>query len=181
MSSIKLAKGNSISDWEVVGSLLFKPNTENTDIQKETSFYRRTNNGKSQIYYIGYTDNSYKSQIFLAEADSLDGRYYQIPAPVVPRGELAGKDVYSITSPSIVEHNGILHMVFIGWNDSPEKVSEVWIIGAKSTDDGYSWSDFEIVDTPIGMEGQVTKTLDGKFVAVRTGEYMERAKQSNKN
>lgn len=170
-SSIKLAKGNSLTDWEVLGSVLSQPNSENTDIQKETAFYRRANNGKHQIYYIGYEDSTYKSQIFLAESNTINGNYQQIPIPIIPRGTIAGKNVYLITSPSVVEHDGLLHMMFIGWNDSPENVTEVWMIGATSIDDGYTWSDFQIVDTPIGMEGQVTKTPDGNFVAVRTGDY----------
>ncbi|MCG8573708.1 MAG: family 43 glycosylhydrolase [Flavobacteriales bacterium] len=172
VSSIKLARGNSLTDWEILGPILSEPNSENTDISKETSFYRKADNGKHQIYYIGYTDGStYQSQIFLAEADSIDGVYSQIPTPVVPRGEIAGKNVYLITSPSVVEHDGLLYMMFIGWNNSPENVSEVWMMGATSNDDGYTWSDFQIVNTPIGMEGQVTKTPDGKFVAVSTGDY----------
>lgn len=174
-SSIKLANGNSITNWEVETNLLFEPNSENTDIQKETAFYRKANNGKHQIFYIGYqSSTTYQSQIFLAESDNLNGSYTQISEPVVPRGNLAGKLVYCITSPSIIQHNGLLHIMFIGWNASPENVSEVWMIGATSDDDGYTWSNFQIIDTPIGMEGQVTKTPDGNFVAVRTGEYEDK-------
>jgi hypothetical protein len=170
-SSIKLAQGKSIGNWEVLGSVLSRPNSEGSDIQKETSFYRRAKNGKHQIYYIGYTESTYKSQVFLAESNNLHGGYKQIATPVVPRGNIAGKEVYLITSPSIVEHQGLLYMVFIGWNGSPENVSEVWMMGATSNDDGYTWSNFRIVDTPIGMEGQVTKTPEGNFVAVRTGDH----------
>ena len=78
-----------------------------------------------------------------------------------------------MTSPSVVEHEGVLYMVFIGWNAKPNEVTEVWIIGAKSTDEGHNWSDFQLVDTKIGMEGQITKNLDGSYVAVRTGEYKD--------
>lgn len=171
-SSIKLAAGTSISNWNVETALLFEPNSENTDIHKETPFYRKAANGKHQIFYIGYQDNtSYRSQIFLAESNHLNGPYDQMPEPVVPRGNLAGKTVYCITSPSILEHNGLLYITFIGWNASPQDVSEVWIIGATSTDEGHSWTDFQLIETPIGMEGQVTKTADGSFVAVRTGQY----------
>ncbi|MEL6866147.1 MAG: hypothetical protein AAFP19_17090, partial [Bacteroidota bacterium] len=113
----------------------------------------------------------YKAQIFLAEADELTGPYTQNAAPVVSRGNLAGKSVYCMTSPSIVEHEGFLHLSFIGWNASPSEVTEVWVIGALSNDEGRSWSNFRIVDTPIGMEGQLTKRGERDFVAVRTGVY----------
>jgi hypothetical protein len=62
-------------------------------------------------------------------------------------------------------------MTFIGWDNSPNNVTEVWVIGATSNDEGYTWSNFQIVDTRIGMEGQVTKVNDDKYVAVRTGEF----------
>jgi len=142
------------------------------NVHKETSFYRKAQSGKHQIYYIGYeNEETYESQIFLAESDALDGEYQQNPKPVVPKGTIAGKSVYCMTSPSIVEHEGLLYMTFIGWNASPQKVSEIWLLGATSVDEGHTWSDFQIIDTPIGMEGQVTKHPDGRFVAVRTGDY----------
>lgn len=172
LSSIKLAKANSLTDWEPVAPLLYEANEDLSDLSKETSFYRRTQAGTHQIYYIGYEDGAtYQSQIFLAESDELEGPYTALPAPVVPRGLMAGKDVYLITSPSVVEYDDMLYMTFIGWNDAPELVTEVWMMGATSTDDGHSWSDFQIVDTPIGMEGQVTMRPDGGFVAVRTGDH----------
>lgn len=170
--AIKLASGASWTGWTKARTLLSTPNSAGTDAYKETSFYRRSATGKHQIYYIGYADEeSYQSQIFLAEADSLTGQFVQNVQPVVPRGTIAGKSVYCMTSPSIVEHDSLLYMVFIGWDNSPTKVKEVWLLGATSTDDGHTWSNFQNVTTPIGMEGQLTKTPDGDFVAVRTGEY----------
>jgi hypothetical protein len=173
--SIKLASGNSWSDWKKAKTLIHEPNSAGTDVFKETAFYRKSSTGKHQIFYIGYEkEETYESQIFLAEADSLNGEYYQYPQPVVQRGMIAGKNVYCITSPSIVEHEGELYMVFIGWNAKPNEVTEVWIIGAKSTDDGLNWHEFQLVDTRIGMEGQLTKISDGNFVAVRTSEYKDK-------
>lgn len=173
-SSIKLASGTSMSDWKKNTALVFDANADNSDIQKETAFYRKATNGKHQIYYIGYIDNTtYRSQLFLAESDNLIGPYTQITQPIVPRGTIAGELVYCITSPSIVEHEGKLYMVFIGWNDNPNDATEVWAIGAISNNDGYSWSNFQLVDTPITMEGQITKTPNGNFVAVRTAEYQD--------
>ena len=174
-SSIKLAQGTSPSSWEKEGPLLYEVGPSGKDVHKETAFYRKASNGKHQIYYIGYVDGqTYQSEVYLAEADQLTGPYMQIQNPVVPRGTLAGKDVYLITSPSIVEHQGKLFMCFLGWNDAPDEVSEIWVIGATSTDDGHTWTDFQIVDTRIGAEGQVTKIKENEFVAVRTGPYEDK-------
>ena len=76
-----------------------------------------------------------------------------------------------MTSPSVFEHNGLLYLTFIGWNDSPNKVSEIWTLGATSSDDGHTWSNFQEIETKIGMEGQVTKARDGTFYSVHTGDY----------
>ena len=73
-----------------------------------------------------------------------------------------------MTSPSVVEHEGTLHLVYLAWNASPDEVSEVWVMGATSTDDGRSWSGIHEVEVPIGMEGQLTKGPDGAFYATAT-------------
>lgn len=172
VSSIKLATGSNASNWEKNTSLLFLPGPSGLDINKETAFYRTTAAGLHQIYYIGYPDETtYEAQIYLAESDSLHGPYSQQVQPVVASGTMAGVQVYCITSPSVVEHNGVLHLAFLGWNAPPNAVTEVWVIGATSVDEGHTWSDFQLVDVPIGMEGQITKAPDGTFVAVSTGDY----------
>ncbi len=172
---IKLASGLDWTSWEKVNAVVYENLPSGEDTHKETPFYRLADNGKHQIFFIGYDDEvTYKSQVFMAESDNLEGPYTTIETPVVPRGEIAGKDVYLITSPSIVEHDGVLHMAFLAWNASPEEVTEVWVMGAKSVDDGYTWSDFEEVECPIGMEGQLTKGNDGKYYAVSTQEYEDR-------
>jgi len=171
-SSIKYAKGSSLTSWEIQEPLLFETGPSNLDIHKETSFYRKTADGKHQIYYIGYPDgDTYESQIYLAEADEISGPYEQMAEPVVPRGQIAGKEVYLMTSPSVNEHEGQLFISFIGWDAPHDNVTEVYILGAVSTDEGKTWSDFKEVDTPIGMEGQVTSHPDGGFVAVRSGDF----------
>ena len=171
-SAIKLATANTWNDWKMDRPLVFLTGASGLDSHKETGFYRKADNGKHQIYYIGYDDeNTYEAQIYLAEADSLVGQYTQTSQPVVAKGMIAGKNVYCMTSPSVVEHQGQLYMTFIGWDASPNEVTEVWVIGATSADDGHTWSEYQIVDTRIGMEGQVTKTFDGQYVAVRTGDY----------
>lgn len=170
--SIKLATGTSLTDWSVTGDLLTEPGPSGLDIYKETSFYRKADNGKHQIFYIGYDDEAtYEASIYLAEADELEGPYTQMEAPIIPRGTIAGQEVYMMTSPTIMEHDDKLYMAFLGWDASPEEVTYVWILGAVSEDDGYTWTDFQEVTTPIGMEGQVTKAPDGTFYAVRTGDY----------
>ena len=170
--SIKMASGSSVNDWQIQTTLLNEVGPSGKDINKETAFYRRTPEGKHQIYYIGYEDEeTYQSEIYLAEADQVEGPYTQFAEPVVPRGNIAGENVYLITSPSVVEHEGILYMTFIGWNASPNEVTEVWVIGTTSANQGHTWSGFQKVDARIGMEGQLTKIADGEFVAVRTGEY----------
>jgi len=79
-----------------------------------------------------------------------------------------------MTLPSVVEHEGLHYMTFIGWNAAPNEVSEVWVIGATSSDDGKTWSDLQLVDTRILMEGQVTKAPNNTFVAVRTGTHQNK-------
>jgi len=170
--AIKLASGNSWNSWTNGISLIHLTGPSGLDSHKETGFYRKSSTDKHQIYYIGYNDeNTYEAQIYLAESDSLNGQYSQMTQPVVSKGMIAGKNVYCMTSPSVVEHQGLLYMTFIGWDASPNNVTEVWIIGATSSDEGHTWSNYQLVDTKIGMEGQVTKTTDGKFIAVRTSDY----------
>lgn len=170
--AIKLARSFTLNNWEPSMTLLGSVGPSGLDSHKETGFYRRSSNGKHQIYYIGYdSEATYEAQIFLAEADSIRGPYTQMNAPVVSKGTIAGKDVYCMTSPSVVEHQGTLYMTFIGWDDSPNNVTEVWVMGATSNDEGHTWSNFQIVDTRIGMEGQVTQVNNSEFVAVRTGEF----------
>lgn len=169
---IKLASGNSLTEWQTELILLDSVGPSGLDIGKETCFYRKANNGKHQIYYIGYPDeSSYEAQIYLADADNLEGPYTQMSIPVISKGIIAGKKVYTMTSPSIVEHNGNLYMAFIGWDNNPSSVTEVWTLGAISNDDGYTWSEFQEIETRIGMEGQLTKGNDGQFYSVRTGDY----------
>lgn len=169
--SIKLAKGNDWDEWEEQASLLFETGPSGLDISKETPFYRFAADGKHQIYYIAYPDgDTYASQIYLAESDNLEGPYVQYQEPIVPLGLIANRQVEVITSPSVVEHEGVLYLLFLGW-DSFANVSEVWVLGATSVDDGRSWDNFEEVNVPIGMEGQITKAPDGTFCSVRTKEF----------
>lgn len=173
--AIKLAETNTLNNWSPSKTLLSAAGPSGLDVYKETGFYRKSSNGKHQIYYIGYPDEAtYEAQIFLAEADSLDGAYAQMNSPIVSKGIIAGKDVYCMTSPSVVEHQGLLYMTFIGWDNSPNSVTEVWVMGATSEDHGHTWNNFQLVDTRIGMEGQLTKLSDNSYIAVRTGDFEDK-------
>lgn len=171
--SIKLARANAQGEWEEQ-SVLLGPSLGHDALQyleKETAFYHLAANGEHQIYFIGYPDQTtYESQIFLATSNQLEGPYTILPQPVVNRGVIANKSVATITSPSIMEVDGNLQMVFLGW-DSFANVSQVYSIGATSVDNGRTWGNFQVVEVPIGMEGQITRTPSGRYVATRTGEY----------
>ncbi|MDC3351871.1 hypothetical protein OAV92_01375 [Crocinitomicaceae bacterium] len=175
VSSIKLATSYTWIDWDTSGTLLGAVGPSGKDVEKETSFYRKRIDGVHQIYYIGYPNNeTYEAEIYLAESYHIEGPYEQKDAPIIPRGTIAGKEVYCMTSPSVVEHEGLLYMCFLGWNAAPDKVTEVWTFGAISENGGATWSSFEEIDCPIGMEGQITKGPDNRFYAVSTGAYDNR-------
>lgn len=174
-SAIKYATGTSWTNWKIEGNLLDEAGPSGKDVFKETAFYYLTEDGKHQIYYIGYPDEeNYEAEIYRAEAESFEGPYLISEQPIVKKGIIADKNVYTMTSPSVVEHDDVLYLSFIGWNNSPEEVTEVWIMGCTSTDQGQTWSEIKEVECPIGMEGQITKGPDGKFYAVSTGEFSKK-------
>ncbi|MEL6344184.1 MAG: hypothetical protein AAFV53_13775 [Myxococcota bacterium] len=169
--SIKLADGQGWDRWSANQTLLGEPGPDGQATNKETAFYRLADDGTHQLYFIGYDDEeAYHAEVYLAEASALEGPWTILPEPVVPRGMQAGRDVYLITSPSVVEHDGQLMMTYLGWNGFAD-VTAVWALGAISTDNGRTWGDVQEIDAPIGMEGQITKGPDGRFYAARTGEF----------
>jgi beta-xylosidase len=176
-TSIKMAVGSSFDTWEEVGTILPGDTTPGGERSgKETAFYHYAEAiDTHQIYYIGYADgdsqNAYEAEIYLARADSVEGPYEMADTPIVPNGSHAGHEVHLMTSPSVVEHEGDLYLTFIGWDAPPDVVTEIWMMGAVSTDNGQTWSAVEEVETPIGVEGQVTKGPDGMYYALRTGDY----------
>jgi len=168
----KLATGTDWDIWEREGAVMAPAGEDDPDRYKETPFYRVASDGTHQLFYIGYPEEEeYQSQIYLATSDTLEGPYVRTGDPVVPRGEQDGKDVYLMTSPSVVEHEGELFMVYLAWNDSPRRVDTVWVMAATSSDDGYTWGDIREVEVPVGMEGQITKGPDGKFYATSMRGY----------
>ena len=169
-ASIKLATGEDWDLWAATETLI--AGTEPAQaLFKETAFYRLADSGSHQVFFIGYADEeTYQSQIFMAEADSLLGPYEIRPDPIVTRGEQDGRDVYLMTSPTVNDHEGTLFMSYLAWNDAPSRVTEVWVMAVTSLDDGQTWSDPREVEVPIGMEGQVTQGPDGRYYAVSVQE-----------
>ena len=157
--------------WPEGAPLLGASTGHDAPLSKETPFHHQAANGEHQIYFVGYADEeTYESDIYLAVSERLTGPYQILPAPVIKRGALAGRQVELITSPSVIEHDGVLHMLFLGW-DGFKDVTQVWSLGAISTDNGRSWSSFQETGAPIGMEGQVTPAPDGRFAAVRASGH----------
>lgn len=169
-STIKLAIGNDHTDWKINKILLSGSNSGDLDLNKETSFYRLADSGKHQIYYIGYEDeNTYMSQIFMAEADSLEGPYSLPTEPIIRTMVQDGLDVKTMTLPSIVEHLGKLYMVYCAWDAFPDP-SIVRVHGATSDDDGQTWDIIGEVEVPSCMEGSFTKGPDGLFYSIAQTE-----------
>lgn len=169
--AIKLASATDLGAWEPQQTLLGMSTGHDVPRNKETAFYHLTDGGEHQIYFIGYEDEeTYEASVYLATSANLDGPYTILPDPVMPRGLMADRQVYLITSPSVVAHDGVLHMAFLGWNGFAD-VTAVWVFGAVSSDAGRTWQDIAEIDVPIGMEGQITPHPDGGYVAARTGNY----------
>lgn len=169
-ASILLASGNDFDEWNFDQRLLFETGPSGLDNYKETAFYHYSN-GIHTIYYIGYSAVDYSNNaLYRADATSLRGPYTQYADPIFAPGNLAGREVEIITSPSVVEHDGQLYLVFLGWDAFPEPEA-VWVFGATSDDNGITWNNLQEVTVPIGMEGQLTKTPNGDFVAVYTTDF----------
>jgi predicted GH43/DUF377 family glycosyl hydrolase len=169
-SSIKLAFGTDWTTWEEWGALLGPSKQPDAITHKETAFYFRASSTDHRIYFIGYTDeDTYQSNVFMAQAPDLLGPWEIIPEPIIARGPTAGRDVYLITSPSVVAYDGGLVMAWLGWNGF-EDVTEVWSFTATTQLGSQVWHNIAETDIPIGMEGQITERPDGGFVAVATRE-----------
>ncbi len=75
-ATIKLASLDANGQWHPDTELLLGSASNDLDLNKETSFYRLADSGKHQIYYIGYASGDvYNSQIFMAQANQLEGPY----------------------------------------------------------------------------------------------------------
>lgn len=169
-SSIKLALGTDWTTWEQWGVLLGPSQQPDAVRHKETAFYFRASPTDHRIYFIGYdAEDTYQSSIYMAQAPDLLGPWAITPDPVIARGVTDGRDVYLITSPSLVEHDGNLVMAWLGWNGF-EDVTEVWSFTATLHHESQVWGNIHEMDIPIGMEGQITKRPQGGYVAVSTKE-----------
>lgn len=169
-SSIKLALGTDFSTWQEWGVLLGPSQQPDAVVHKETAFYYRASATNHRIFFIGYDDeDTYQSNIYMAQAADLLGPWTINPGPVIARGPTDGRVVYLITSPSVVEYDGQLVMVWLGWNGF-EDVTAVWTFSATSSLERQDWEEIRETNVPIGMEGQITQRPDGGFVAVATQE-----------
>lgn len=169
-SSIKLAYGESWSEWEEWGVLLGPPRQPEVALHKETAFYLRLGPEDHRIFFIGYADEElYQAEVYMAEAPALTGPWTIAPEPVVRRGTTDGREVYLITSPSVVAHEGRLVMAYLGWNGF-EDVTAVWSFVSHAGPEGRDWGAGREAAVPVGMEGQITRRPDGGFVAVATRE-----------
>jgi len=178
-TSIKMANGSAYDIWKELGLLLPGDHTPTGEASgRETAFYHFVpSSNKHQIYYIAYQaedpDTAYAAEIYLAEADSIEGPYSMPENPIVSRGTLAGEDVHLMTSPSVVEHEGRLYLAFLAWNAPPTVVTMVWPMGTVSEDNGQTWGPVRKIEAPIGMEGQITKGPDGLYYTVSTRDYLD--------
>ncbi|BAM05040.1 glycoside hydrolase family protein [Phycisphaera mikurensis] len=173
--ALKLATRGAAGGWAPGRTIEILRPAGAPAISRETGFHRATAGGRHRLWYIAYADEaSYEAQLHVAEAASAEGPYRERPGPVVERGHLAGAFVHCVTSPSVVEHEGTLHLVFLAWDAPPDRVTRVRVLGATSADGGTTWSEPAEVDCPIGMEGQVTPRPGGGFVAVRTDAHGDR-------
>ncbi len=168
--AIKLARGKDWHNLTPAQILIDATDAPGVPLNKETPFYHQTDAGEHQIYFIAYDDeDSYRSQIYRATSDALTGPYVTQPDPVVGLGEMAGETVRVITSPSVIAHDGMLHIAFLGWNGFHD-VTQVWTLGATSVDGGATWNTIRKITAPIGMEGQITAMPNGGYVAAATTE-----------
>lgn len=169
-SSIKLALGTDWDRWQEWGVLLGPSQQPDAIAHKETATYLQVGPDDHRIFFIGYADQStYEAEIYMARAPALTGPWTITPEPVVRRGPTDGRDVYLITSPSVVVKGDNLVMAYLGWNGF-EDVTEVWSFVTRSPLDGRGWSQARQSSVPIGMEGQITPHPNGGFVAVATRE-----------
>ncbi|MDH5738725.1 MAG: family 43 glycosylhydrolase [Nitrospira sp.] len=139
-------------------------------LNQETAFYYKTPGGAHHIYYIGYdgtAEGAYVAQIYRAiSASNVLGPYTRETTPVVALGAGGSDDDSAMTSPSIVEYNGVLYMVYTGWGDSPNSPDPaVTTMYATSSNNGttwvkqgsLSWNDI------FGVEAHIEKGPDGFY------------------
>lgn len=139
---------------------------------QETAVYYKTPGGQHQIYYIGYdSEATFQSQIYRATASSIEGPYTREATPVLSFGASGSYDDAAMTSPSIVEHQGVLYMCYVAWADSPTGPSPTVInAGATSSDYGATWTKTGTISFSdiFGVEAHIEKGPDGKFYRVAT-------------
>ncbi len=173
--AIGMATSSDLVNWKPIadsehpnGIVLQGAGPSGKDLHLETAFYRKANDGKHQIFYIGYPEESaYHTAIYKAEASKVQGPYVRESDPVIS-WSAGGLDATAMTSPTIVEHAGKLYMSYIGWEAYPD--GPVHIVGMTSTSDGRAWGDKVDLgwDDNFGVEAHMEKGPDGRFYRVGT-------------
>lgn len=166
-ASVDLVNWTPIADAQYPSGIVLRgAGPGGLDSHLETAFYRKTDDGKHQIFYIGYTDETtYRAAIYKAEASSARGPYTREAEPIIAWSP-GGADATAMTSPTIAEHDGVLYMSYIGWETYPD--GPVHIIGATSSTDGRSWEKQGDLgwDDIFGVEAHTEKGPDGRFYRV---------------
>ena len=77
-------------------------------------------NNEYHLYYIGYPESNfdngiYESEIGLATGTQITSLQRVDSAPTIPRG--GPKDQDALTSPTVINHNGLYYMMYTGWTD----------------------------------------------------------------
>jgi hypothetical protein len=171
--AIAMATSTNLIDWTLDddaelenGVVLQGAGPSGNDLYLETSHYRRADDGKHQIFYIGYPNEAeYHAAIYKAEADDVSGPYERESEPVI-NFTAGGADAQSMTSPTIVEHEGTLYMSYVGWATFPD--GPIMLMGATSNDDGRTWQKQGVLswDDIFGVEAHTEKGPDGLFYRV---------------
>ena len=97
------------------------------------------------LYYIGYPESNfdngiYTSEIGLATGAEITSLTRIDNEPTLPRG--GPNDFDALTSPAVVEHEGMYYMLYTGWTNILTATGFLGLTGATSTD-GLRWEKTE--------------------------------------
>ncbi|MEO0468915.1 MAG: hypothetical protein AAF206_04780 [Bacteroidota bacterium] len=143
--SFNLVKSDDGINWTPYRSgadtRIFSGNVASWDKLIETP-YLMVRNDSVYLYYIGYPDSElingiYESSIGVAVGVSPDDLIRPQTSPILERGGLRDKD--AMTSPSIVEFEGLYYMIYTGWADV---LTSDGFLGqtAATSEDGIRWT-----------------------------------------
>ena len=136
-----------------------KPSEDDWDRAQETSFLLNDKSShKHLLYYVGYKgDGFFFSGADVGLAISEDGKSFtRLEEPIIRRGKPGSLDSFGITSPSIVQHSGVYHMLYVGWcmENCPSKA--ITHLMYASSKDGVRWEkhgklNIDFHDTPFAF------------------------------